>query len=519
MVACNAIVIDEEDSSSLNGLENGGGTSSSRSEHDEPSRIGDQTTDAPSNDASQGEIQRYIRHLSTSLTNPEEVNVDEQLLENVLRQAGEFSYGICAIEVYSFEDPRLVPVGSWFDKNKVMELNDQDGILQPEICIPGVDLVGDLWQHSSGMKRASSFSSLVKNRSWSASFRQKMDNEKKISLPQPPFSGGLNWRELKSVIKDPDEIHGPRLEALHDIVGIERATGISFDSHGIKGMVVFYSKETVDVDLLSTVANEMYLRRTASSIGSILAMAESRRASVSYQRQKQSYLFTVHTNVENTPEDHTAAKAKRFSHVYCGNARDRAKAWVKKLRGGGSQIPPGMPFVETLWTMAGVFIGLLTVSSINMLFQTVTEQEFDLMGPFGALMTLQYGLTAAPAAQPRSIVLGHTVALAISMAFTYIPDSILPVWIRQLVAPAFAIGAMVKLGITHPPAGAFSVIFAQGNHNWGFYGVAVLSSAVSIIPAVMINNLSQRRMYPSYWGYLPSAVVQKVREVRGTRQE
>ncbi len=52
--------------------------------------------------------------------------------------------------------------------------------LQPEIYIPGIDLVEALWQHlSSRMKRVSSFSSLVKNRSWSASFRQKLDYDRR----------------------------------------------------------------------------------------------------------------------------------------------------------------------------------------------------------------------------------------------------------------------------------------------------------------------------------------------------
>ena len=400
MVACNAIVICEQDSCSLHSLENGSGGAPRRSEHDEhvPSRMSNQNEEAPSNDASQGEVQRYIRHLSTVLSDPEEASVDEELLKHILSQAGEFSYGVSAMEVYLFEDPRLVPVGSWFGKNQSMGLNDQDVILNPEICIPGIDLVGALWQQSSGMKRVPSFSSLVKNRSWSASFRQNVDNDRKLGLSQPTFSGGLNWRELKSVIEDPDAIHGPRLEALHDIVGIERATGISFDTHGTKGMVVFYSKEGVDADLLSTVTNETYLRRTASSIGSVLAMGESRRASVSYRRQTQHDSFTEDNGVENSPFGHSTGETKRVSRVHCGNARDRAKAWVQKFRGGGSQIPPGMPFVETLWTMLGVCVGLLTVSSINRLFQSVTEQELYLiMGPFGALMTLQYGLTAAPA--------------------------------------------------------------------------------------------------------------------------
>ncbi len=187
------------------------------------------------------------------------------------------------------------------------------------------------------------------------------------------------------MIDDPDAIHGPRLEALHDVVGFERATGISFDTHGTKGMVVFYSKEGVDVDLLSTVANEMYLRRTASSIGSVLAM---RRVTPCVCLLSEANTKTIHSvptlTVEIASVDPTSGEGKRLSHVHCENARDRAKAWVQKLRGGGSQIPPGMPFVETLWTMLGVFMGLLTVSSIYRLFQWITKEDIYLipLGPF-----------------------------------------------------------------------------------------------------------------------------------------
>lgn len=93
-----------------------------------------------------------------------------------------------------------------------------------------------------------------------------------------------------------------------------------------------------------------------------------------------------------------------------------------------------------------------------------------------------------------------SLAGAVSLAFTYIPESILPVWLRTAIGPAFAIGAMVKLGVVHPPAGAHSVLYASGKYNFGFYGLVVLSTAISVIPATLVNNMSSKRQYPTYWG-------------------
>jgi hypothetical protein len=321
------------------------------------------------------------------------------------------------------------------------------------------------------------------------------------------------------VIEDADAIHGPRLEAMQS-AGFERAAGVGFDCDGTRGMVVYYAKEGVDETLLSAVANETFLRRTASLVGSVLTMAESRRASIAFQRQSTSDVTAGVDDVETAPAGQTTANGKNglVSNSHCITIRKRAVAWYLKLWGGGSQIPPGMPLVETLWTIFGVFVGLLTVASVNELF--VSKSEYYLiMAPFGALATLQYGLTSAPAAQPRAAILGHTVAIAISLAFTYIPETILPVWLRQLVAPAFAIGAMVKLGITHPPAGAFSVIFSEGNHGWGFYGLAVLCSIISVVPATIVNNMSQKRQYPTYWGFLPAALSRRLKKAMAWRSK
>ncbi len=93
--------------------------------------------------------------------------------------------------------------------------------------------------------------------------------------------------------------------------------------------------------------------------------------------------------------------------------------------------------------------------------------------------------------------MGQAVAGPVYLAFTYIPESILAVWL------AVAIAAMVKFGFTHPPGGAHAVLYASGQYNFAFYALVVLSTAISIIPATLVNNLSIKRQYPTYWGLIP----------------
>lgn len=160
--------------------------------HQRSSSLGETSTPTHRRTQSQEDdvqVQEYIRSLSTVLSSdPRQVSADEELLQSGLRHAGECSYGIDAIEVYIFDDPRLEPMNWWFRES----VEEDDLVQQPEICIPGVDLVGALWQHTSGMKRVPSMSSLRKNRSWTVSFRQqrvKKDNTPRTAFPQPPTFG------------------------------------------------------------------------------------------------------------------------------------------------------------------------------------------------------------------------------------------------------------------------------------------------------------------------------------------
>ena len=126
-------------------------------------------------------------------------------------------------------------------------------------------------------------------------------------------------------------------------------------------------------------------------------------------------------------------------------------------------------------------------------------------------MTLLFGLTAAPASQPRNAILGQAVALAIAMVSSYIKTDAYEIWMRQVLVTALAVSAMVRLGITHPPAGASALIFSSGQYDWNHVLVFFAGNALAIALAVFINNLSLKRQYPLYWGV--ESIEQRVREL------
>ena len=120
-------------------------------------------------------------------------------------------------------------------------------------------------------------------------------------------------------------------------------------------------------------------------------------------------------------------------------------------------------------------------------------------------MTLLYGLTAAPASQPRNVLLGQAISLCISVAWSH--ASIIPVWIRQGLATATAVAAMVKLGVVHPPAGASALLFAAGTYGWLNVAFMLVGNTMAVVAAIIINNMRDKRQYPIYWGLRPIRVI------------
>eukprot|EP00593_Proboscia_inermis_P015529 CAMPEP_0171326738 /NCGR_PEP_ID=MMETSP0816-20121228/117640_1 /TAXON_ID=420281 /ORGANISM="Proboscia inermis, Strain CCAP1064/1" /LENGTH=557 /DNA_ID=CAMNT_0011826285 /DNA_START=89 /DNA_END=1759 /DNA_ORIENTATION=+ len=186
--------------------------------------------------------------------------------------------------------------------------------------------------------------------------------------------------------------------------------------------------------------------------------------------------------------------------------RHPIEMWLRKLRGGNLQIPPPIPLGQCLFLTVGSFTSLLLISFFNEFIKRRSNGAvFILMGPIGALVTLQHALTAAPASQPRNVIWGQVISGFVSILITIlIPERILSHVVRVAFAPALSIGVMAALGIVHPPAGAAAVIYAY-HHNentvvlWTLYICVVLASVLSLIPAILWNNMNVRRQYPTHW--------------------
>ncbi|CAB9513257.1 HPP family [Seminavis robusta] len=498
---------------------------------------------------------RVIKHLASQIDDPDELNLDEQRLARAVRDAGEFSFGVVACEVWALEDDKLVRLNSGWWHNTIVYQNNMAledlATEQPNPITLGVDLPGILWaetvqQGTSAPPLPHNTQAIIKPSGSSGFFAHTFPSVENFMHLHTPSTNSysnphaLTWRDLVSIQEDPDSAKTDRLGKLIE-AGLCAATGVPYHVRDHRGIVIYYARSHKTTHLLSNLANDAYLRASAEMIGHTAAFAEMRRASVESRRRQtldasdrfKRNLLDFHKNVQegNASNDVNVADTGKLDvwdreegkessskgtdeislddmsppdETKWSKVLHALRIWSHKWRGGDLQVPPAMTLRQTLWTILGAFCGLLVLSSLNEYYKILSDEDYYLLiGPFGALMTLQYGLTAAPASQPRNAILGQAVSGAISLAFTYIPESILATWLRRAVGPAIAIGAMVKLGVTHPPAGAHAVLYASGKYNFGFYALVVLSSAISVIPATLVNNLSSKRQYPTYWTLIP----------------
>ena len=303
----------------------------------------------------------------------------------------------------------------------------------------------------------------------------------------------LNWRDIHSLVEDPDTPNTLRLNLFHN-AGFNYAAGVKFRAgNHLQGIVIFFTQLQEDAEQLLDFHNQVCMIRATEAIGSVVAANEARKAAMA---ARPSSICETDPSTDPGKEDFATDDPWEST---CVTIRRRAATWSRKCLGGSLQIPPAMTLRQSLWTLFGCFSGLLLLSGLNDVIHTQTEGElFFFMGPIGALMALQYGLTAAPASQPRNALLGQAVAGGISLSFTYVPENIISRWMRQAIAPSLAITAMGKLGVMHPPAGAASIILASGQHGWKHYGLLLLASLISLLPAVFINNASMKRQYPTH---------------------
>lgn len=453
------------------------------------------------------EVRQYLKKLSDCIRDPKERDIDQTRLSNAVREGGEYSYGIDAIAVWEFDEDTgvLVPLaGGWWSNPRCEPV---EALTRPDFSplvpvAPGVDLAGILWAESDGSRGLTTH---VPSSSGSATAPEGATALGSLSHRfHSDFPKRILWRDLHSLAEDPFSAKGENLPLL-EAAGFRKAAGVTYHHFHHRGLVVFLTREIVDTEARCSLAHSSYLIQAAQFIGAAAALADVRRATLATTRYQLEGVPEEENESITADDDHHHQRPKPEQSPPSSCVPHRMRAWATKMKGGTMQIPPEPSTQQALWTVLGAFCGLLTLSGLSELYGYLTDDRYYLlMAPFGALVTLQYALTSAPASQPRNAVFGEVVAGAVSLAFTYVPTWAIPVWVRLALGPAFGIGAMFRLGVVNPPSGAHAVIYASGDYDWTFYGLVVLSTIASIVPSMVVNNLSLKRQYPTYWGFLPS---------------
>ena len=351
-------------------------------------------------------------------------------------------------------------------------------------------------------------------------------------------TGRVVWREIRPTVEDPDQPYNERIELLADS-GLGYAAAAPFNIHGKKGIVVYMAREGADLARLQSTQNETYLCSAADFIGSALALRAPRENVVRERKlelrvnkrrvvHKLSLLvkhkvqlsdivhgrkteldlqdFTSHdhgcASLEiDSPANESSGKKQQQStlgflfHLF----KSKIQTTLTKCKGANVMPPPPSTIEQSLWTFVSVLVSCLILTRTNDAFKSDLQTGGMPLGPFGALMTLQFGLTAAPASQPRSIIFGQAISITIALGVSNL-DKWLTMYIRQSLATAIAIAVMAKLGVTHPPAGASALLFSSGDWSWDNMGLMLIGNAMAIFVATICNNLNDKRQYPTFWG-------------------
>lgn len=447
------------------------------------------------------------------------------------KEVGSIAFGVIGIDVWLLQHGRFVHERLWVDD--IFRLRHPSLALSKLVCedrrdycmpvpqVPGAGLAGYFW-------------SLNTNGSTTLS----------ASGENP-----LLWRNLRAITSDPFQPPYRRMTVLQD-AGFGKATGIPFDVFGHRGVVVFLTRASADEEALNKSAD--YLRAGAVHIGSVSAIRVPRQAVLQQKQRRMKQLCkrlrtkgaslsvfstlrrtvsmrSLRGSLDNTPiflsERSSSHKVSfqtdarvpwlrgitqqtllyflRFLQTVRTRLKARFMSLVEKsTKATDLEPPPPAPLENAIWTFSGVFLTLLSLFVISERFQARTGEGI-VLAPFGALLTLQFSLTAAPASQPRNALYGQLLSLSLAVLGRHHLAGVLPNRLLVPLIAALAIATMTKLGIPHPPAAAAVIaLFAQPN---GFNVLTALlvfvGNLVAVCLAILINNLSDKRQYPVYWKF------------------
>ena len=160
---------------------------------------------------------------------------------------------------------------------------------------------------------------------------------------------------------------------------------------------------------------------------------------------------------------------------------------------GGDQ--PPVSWAERLRSVAGAFLGLLTVFVIAKYLGELSGVNEWLMASLGASALLVFALPGSPMAQPWAVIAGNTLSALIGIScFHVISEPLLTL----PLAAALSILGMFILRCLHPPAAAVSLIVVLGHigsYRYALFPVMV-DSVLLILAGAVYSNLTGKP-YPN----------------------
>ena len=135
-------------------------------------------------------------------------------------------------------------------------------------------------------------------------------------------------------------------------------------------------------------------------------------------------------------------------------------------------------------------IGILTLLTYK------TDYGVFLIASFGSSMVLLYGYPESPFAQPINVFFGHLLTSAVGIFFVYFVP--LPIFIIIPLSVGFAVGLMIILNVTHPPAGGNPIIVIIGSVSIDYLiNPIIIGSLIILFFGVVLNRLILKKKYPS----------------------
>ena len=153
-----------------------------------------------------------------------------------------------------------------------------------------------------------------------------------------------------------------------------------------------------------------------------------------------------------------------------------------------------MKFKSFKQILFAVVFSIITIGVLTFLTYK-TEFGVFLIASFGSTMVLLFGYPESPFAQPKNIFFGHLLTASVGVMFVnFIP---LPLYLEIPLAVGIAVGLMILLNVTHPPAGGNPIIVLMASASYNYLlNPIIFGSIILILFGVILNRFIAQKKYP-----------------------